>query len=165
MRSLFISLVIMLCMTALAFSFTPSGRAVPRQRAHRSNLNMEIFEGNPIGLKIWDMVWQLPIMKKSKQGVSPTSFGDAANVLKGNIMQQYGDEPSEDGAPIAEGEIDGLLEGSLFLGLQDYYNKVRCCCCMSLLSPFNFTFQYQPHPLSPSSVGSTNFCSVPNHSL
>jgi hypothetical protein len=55
--------------------------------------------------------------------VSPTTFGDAANVLKGNILQTYGDEPSEDGAPIAEGAIEGLLEGSLFLGLQDYYKK------------------------------------------
>lgn len=103
----------------LAFSFTATGV----KHRKKPTIKMEIFEGNPTGKKIWDLVWSLPIMQKSEQGVSPTSFGDAANVLKGNIMQVYGDEPSEDGAPIAEGEIDGLLEGSLFLGLQDYYKK------------------------------------------
>jgi hypothetical protein len=45
-------------------------------------------------------------------------------VLKGNILQIYGDEPSVDGAPVAEGEISGLLEGALFLGLKTYYEKV-----------------------------------------
>jgi cytochrome P450 len=30
---------------------------------------------------------------------------------------------ADDGAPIAEGEVAGMLEGSLFLGLQDYYKK------------------------------------------
>lgn len=87
-------------------------------------LQMEIFEGNPIGRKIWDAAWKLPVLQPSKQGTSPTKFGDAAQILKSNILQVYGDEPSEDGAPIAEGEIDGLLEGSLFLGLQKYFLKV-----------------------------------------
>ena len=85
---------------------------------------MEIFEGNPTGRKIWDTVWKLPFLQPGKPGVSPTSFGDGAAVLKSNILQIYGNEPSFDGAPLAEGKIDGLLEGSLFLGLQDYYNKV-----------------------------------------
>eukprot|EP01038_Epipyxis_sp_PR26KG_P008230 gene8230-11138_t len=84
---------------------------------------MEIFEGNPLGKKVWDAVWNLPVMQKGVQGTSPTTFGDGANVLKANILQQYGGEPSVDGAPIAVGEVDGLLEGSLFLGLQDYFNK------------------------------------------
>jgi hypothetical protein len=84
---------------------------------------MEVFEGNPTGKKIWDFVWELPFMKPSPSGISPTSFGDGANVLKKNIEQIYGDEPSFDGAPLAEGEIKGMLEGALFLGLQDYYKK------------------------------------------
>ena len=58
------------------------------------------------------------------KGTSPTTFGDGALVLKGNILQTYGGEPSIDGAPIAVGEIDGLLTGSLFLGLQTYFEKV-----------------------------------------
>lgn len=62
-------------------------------------------------------------MSPSPAGVSPTTFGDAANVLKKNIEQIYGDEPSFDGAPVAEGEVGGLLEGSLFLGLQSYFKR------------------------------------------
>jgi cytochrome P450 len=58
-----------------------------------------------------------------KPGVSPTSFGDAALVIRGNILQVYGGEPSPDGAPIAEGEVEGVLEGSLFLALKDYRER------------------------------------------
>ena len=64
-------------------------------------------------------------MQQSKQGSSPTQFGDAAQILKANIMQVYRNEPSYDGAPIAKGEIEGLLEGSLFLGLQSYFKQVQ----------------------------------------
>jgi len=84
---------------------------------------MEIFEGNPVGKKVWDWVWTLDLLKPGAQGSSPTLFGDAALVLKGNILQTYGGEPSPDGAPIAVGQVEGLLEGSLFLGLQTYYDK------------------------------------------
>ena len=87
-------------------------------------LRMEIFEGNPFGKRIWDEVWKLPVMQTSPQGVSPTKFGDAAQVLKANILQIYGGVPSVDGAPVAQGEVEGLLEGSLFLGLRSYYEKV-----------------------------------------
>lgn len=85
---------------------------------------MEIFEGNPFGLKVWNAVWKLPFMQHSEAGISPTSFGDAAQVIKHNILQIYGNEPSYDGAPIAQGEIDGLLEGSLYLGLKEYQERV-----------------------------------------
>lgn len=85
---------------------------------------MEIFEGNPIGKKLWDIFWTLPITKPGKQGESPTSFGDAALVLKNNILQLYGDVPSYDGAPVAEGDVSGFLQGSAYLGLQSYYQKV-----------------------------------------
>ena len=81
---------------------------------------MEIFEGNPVGKFFWDNVWKLKIMQPGKQGESPTNFGDSANVLKNNILQLYGDMPSADGAPVAEGEVEGLLEGSLFLALRKY---------------------------------------------
>eukprot|EP01040_Poterioochromonas_malhamensis_P000399 gene399-431_t len=84
---------------------------------------MEIFEGNPLGRRVWDTVWKFPVMQPSEQGISPTTFGDAANVLKNNILQIYGNETSYDGAPVAVGEVEGLLEGSLFLGLKSYYEK------------------------------------------
>jgi hypothetical protein len=77
-----------------------------------------------MGKMLWDAVWKLPVMQPGKPGSSPTSFGDAANVLKANILQIYGNEPSTDGAPVAEGEVEGLLEGSLFLALRTYYEKV-----------------------------------------
>jgi hypothetical protein len=76
------------------------------------------------GKKIWDYLWTLKAFQPGTAGTSPTSFGDAANVMKANIMQIYGNEPSYDGAPVAEGEVTGLLEGSLFLGLRTYYEKV-----------------------------------------
>lgn len=83
----------------------------------------ELFKGNPIGKAIWNWTWRRDFMKPSEQGVSPTQFGDAATVLRNNIEQVYGGAPSIDGAPIAEGEAKGMLEGSLFLGLQTYYEK------------------------------------------
>lgn len=90
-----------------------------------SSTRMAIFEGNPIGKFIWDGVWKLSFLKPGKSGQSPTTFGDAALVLKSNILQLYGNESSVDGAPLAVGEIEGLLEGSLFLGLKEYYEKVN----------------------------------------
>ena len=95
----------------------------PTSPCQKSKLRMEVFEGNPIGKKMWNFVWELPFMKVTTQGTSPTAFGDAANVLKKNIEQIYGGEPSYDGAPVAEGEVSGILDGALFLGLQDYYRK------------------------------------------
>ncbi len=94
---------------------------------------MEIFEGNPLGRRVWDTVWKFPVMQPSGQGISPTTFGDAANVLKNNILQIYGNESSYDGAPVAVGEVEGLLEGSLFLGLKSYYEKVKST---TILLPF-----------------------------
>lgn len=85
---------------------------------------MEIFEGNPVGKALWNVVWKLPLLQPGKQGESPTSFGDAALVLRNNILQIYGEEPSYDGAPVAEGDVTGFLDGSAYLGLQVYYKKV-----------------------------------------
>jgi hypothetical protein len=92
----------------------------------KSAIRMAIFEGNPVGQFVWNNVWKLPLLRAGKPGQSPTTFGDAALVLKSNILQLYGGEPSVDGAPLATGEVEGLLEGSLFLGLKDYYEQVSC---------------------------------------
>ena len=34
---------------------------------------MEIFEGNPVGKKVWDTVWKLPIMQPGKQVCQPSN--------------------------------------------------------------------------------------------
>jgi cytochrome P450 len=44
-------------------------------------------------------------------------------VFKGNIEQIYGDAPSADGAPLAEGDISGLADGTLYLGLHEYAQR------------------------------------------
>lgn len=76
-----------------------------------------------MGKWLWESFWKLPVTQPGEPGVSPTNFGDAALVIKGNIMQIYGGEPSQDGAPVAEGEVEGVLEGMLFLALKEYREK------------------------------------------
>ena len=114
-------IVVWLC-NAIGTAFTI--KPIPSRFRSRS-LNMAIFEGNPLGKQIWDTVWKWDFMQPGTPGTSPTTFGDGAQQIKGNILQMYGGEPSVDGAPVAEGEVEGLLEGSLFLGLRSYYEKVR----------------------------------------
>jgi hypothetical protein len=130
---------VVVCLTILCFilesyGFTPQNNhfAVTFGRLKtllpatdiKTNEPKELFKGNPIGKMMWDWLWQQDFMKPSESGVSPTKLGDAATVLRNNIEQVYGGAPSIDGAPIAEGEVKGMLEGSLFLGLQSYYEKV-----------------------------------------
>ena len=129
-----------------AYTFVPQQRRVYSARMTSDPRQFQtalsgVFEGNPLGKMLWDAVWKLPVMQPGKPGSSPTSFGDAANVLKANILQIYGNEPSIDGAPVAEGEVEGLLEGSLFLALWTYYEKVggknnlplvSLICCINL---------------------------------
>lgn len=69
----------------------------------------------------WDLVWKLDIMKTGEPGTDCT-FGDSANVLRGNIEQIYGGYPSQDGCPLAEGDISDLADGTQFVGLQKYFN-------------------------------------------
>lgn len=103
--------------------FHHSSSPTTRSRLGVSSLRAEIFEGNPAGKWIWDKFWASKIVEPGKSGESPTTFGDAAQIIKGNIMQVYGGEPSPDGAPIAEGEVEGILEGSLFLALKQYMKQ------------------------------------------
>jgi cytochrome P450 family 97 subfamily B polypeptide 3 len=58
-------------------------------------------------------------MKLGEPGTAVT-FGDSANVLRTNIEQLYGDYPSLDGCPLAEGELGDIAEGTMFVGLQNY---------------------------------------------
>lgn len=50
-------------------------------------------------------------------------FGDIANVLRSNIEQIYGGFPSRDGCPLAEGAITDIAEGTMFIGLQRYFQN------------------------------------------
>lgn len=95
----------------------------------------------PFGNVFLDLLWKLPIFRPSRQGTSPTTFGDAAKVLKYNILEVYGNKPSIDGAPIAKGEVKGLLEGSLFLGLQAYFNEVANYCTQIVRHGILLTFE------------------------
>jgi len=70
----------------------------------------------------WEFVWDLDIMKKGDPG-SDVIFGDSANVLRTNIEQIYGGFDSLDGTPLAEGEITDIADGTMFIGLQQYYQK------------------------------------------
>lgn len=70
----------------------------------------------------WEGVFKLPIMQTGEQG-EEIIFGDSANVLRTNIEQIYGGYPSLDGCPLAEGALDDIAEGTMFVGLQNYYQN------------------------------------------
>jgi len=68
----------------------------------------------------WDAVWKLPVMQPTEPGTK-CSFGDSALVLKSNIEQIYGGSPSADGCPLATGVLDDIADGTMFVGLQQYF--------------------------------------------
>lgn len=70
----------------------------------------------------WELVWKLDVMQKGEQG-EDVGFGDSANVLRTNIEQIYGGYPSLDGCPLAEGELSDIADGTMFVGLQSYYQN------------------------------------------
>jgi hypothetical protein len=70
----------------------------------------------------WELVWKLDIMKTGEEG-KEIIFGDTANVLRTNIEQIYGGYPSLDGCPLAEGEITNIADGTMFIGLQTYFEN------------------------------------------
>ncbi|EJK46026.1 hypothetical protein THAOC_35330 [Thalassiosira oceanica] len=70
----------------------------------------------------WEYLFELPAFQTTPQGTE-CQFGDSANVLRTNIEQIYGGFPSLDGAPLAEGEITDIAEGTMFIGLQRYADK------------------------------------------
>jgi len=105
------------------YQVAPGWPAIPSyQRCRRGASRMEVFEGNPFGKAVWNLVWKLPVMKRGKPG-TPIEFGDVAHVLRKNIEQIYGNEPSVDGAPLAEGEVSSMTDGTAFLGLYQYFRK------------------------------------------
>lgn len=135
MKSFYVMLIVLMSIsmkTLDAFSMrSPSAIQYKRETGQilaqrqrkllRQATSMKLFDGIPIVKPIWDRLWELPVMQPGEPGKSPTSFGDAATVLKGNLEQMYGDEPSIDGAPVVNGEVTEILGGQLFLGLNKYY--------------------------------------------
>lgn len=67
----------------------------------------------------WELVWKLDMMQKGEPG-EDIIFGDTANVLRTNIEQIYGGYDSLDGCPLAEGELNDIADGTMFVGLQRY---------------------------------------------
>ena len=72
----------------------------------------------------WELVFQLPIMERGEPG-KDVIFGDTAHVLRTNIEQIFGGYPSLDGCPLAEGAIDDIADGTMFIGLQRYYENYK----------------------------------------
>ena len=70
----------------------------------------------------WELIWDLDMMKRGQPG-EDMIFGDTAHVFRTNIEQIYGGYPSLDGCPLAEGEINGIADGTMFIGLQNYYQE------------------------------------------
>jgi len=70
----------------------------------------------------WELVWKLDIMKLGEPG-KEVIFGDSANVLRTNIEQIYGGYDSLDGCPLAEGELNDIADGTMFIGLQTFYKN------------------------------------------
>ena len=63
----------------------------------------------------WDGFWRCRSPRAASRARS--LLGDTMRIFKSNIEQIYGDAPSADGAPLAEGDISGLADGALYLGL------------------------------------------------
>lgn len=58
-------------------------------------------------------------------GRSGTSFASTLCLLfPCDLCQIYGDEPSLDGCPVAEGELESMVTGNTFIGLRKYYEQV-----------------------------------------
>lgn len=70
----------------------------------------------------WNLVWKLDMMKKGEEG-QDIIFGDTANVFRTNIEQLYGGYPSMDGCPLAEGELNDIADGTMFIGLQTFFKN------------------------------------------
>jgi cytochrome P450 len=70
----------------------------------------------------WQYVWQLPFTQGGAPG-TPLTFGDTLQVFKANIEQIYADLPSPDGAPLAEGDLSDLTDGTMFRGLYNYAQR------------------------------------------
>lgn len=70
----------------------------------------------------WEYFWKLPFTKRGVEG-EPLTLGDSMHIFRTNIEQIYGDFPSVDGTPLAEGDLSGLTDGTMYLGLYQYMQE------------------------------------------
>ncbi|KAL7576510.1 hypothetical protein ACA910_018009 [Epithemia clementina (nom. ined.)] len=70
----------------------------------------------------WEWVWQLDLFQLGEPGTE-IGLGDSAYVFRTNIEQMYGGYPSLDRCPMAEGALDDIGAGTMFVGLQNYYRQ------------------------------------------
>ena len=70
----------------------------------------------------WEYVWKLQMFELGEPGTA-IGLGDSANVLRTNIEQIYGGYPSLDHCPMAEGALDDIGDGVMFVGLQNYFRS------------------------------------------
>ena len=130
-RSVMIWLVLLVPTTTWSFVTTtsppPLRRRLGRKSATEEKTMLYDVKG-PADMKEdelpwwWDMFWGLPFTEAGEPGTALT-LGDSMRVFKGNIEQIYGGAESFDGAPLAEGDISGLADGTLYLGLHEYARR------------------------------------------
>mmetsp|Transcript_17906 Transcript_17906/g.61022 ORF Transcript_17906/g.61022 Transcript_17906/m.61022 type:complete len:607 (+) Transcript_17906:75-1895(+) len=100
--------------TAGARQSCPLGHYRPRQprRAH-VRASVDNKEVEPLT--------ELEVSEDFKPG--EVRLQDVVSLWATNIMQTYGDAESADGAPVAEGVLDDLVGGPLFLALEKYAQR------------------------------------------
>ena len=70
----------------------------------------------------WEYFWKLPFTARGSDK-EPLTLGDTMHVFRTNIEQIYGGFPSVDGTPLAEGDLSGLTDGTMYLGLYQYMQE------------------------------------------
>jgi len=89
-----------------------------KETTEMSTPNTEDAEGLPFW---WEAFWNLNLLGNRGTPGEATTLGDTAYVIRTNIEQLYGGYPSLDGCPMAEGALDDLTDGLMFVGLQRYF--------------------------------------------
>uniref|UniRef100_A0A7S2RIW3 Cytochrome P450 n=1 Tax=Rhizochromulina marina TaxID=1034831 RepID=A0A7S2RIW3_9STRA len=91
----------------------------------------------------WEYFWKLPFTQRGAAN-EPLKLGDAMHIFRTNIEQIYGGFPSVDGTPLAEGDLSGLTDGTMYLGLYKYekdFGKAYKLC----FGPKSFIVISEPH--------------------
>merc|ERR1719191_434293 len=71
---------------------------------------------------LWEHFWNLSFARRGNYGEALV-LGDTMHIFRTNIEQIYGNCPSVDGAPLAEGDISELTDGTMYLALFKFYKK------------------------------------------
>lgn len=106
--------------TRISMSLSPSPEKQDENEALLSSVPGPKKGEEPEGLPWWwEYFWKLPFTKRGT-GDEELTLGDTMHVFRTNIEQIYGDFPSVDGTPLAEGDLSGLTDGTMYLGLYEY---------------------------------------------